>query len=106
MFERNVALTVSPATSLGGTFRRQTYKGNAVPYSTTIADLKAVISAPGPRRGAAFVALGYSADPLAAWMLLRATSSPDWEVRRAACEALGLKARGRSIVGRIVELLE
>jgi HEAT repeat protein len=86
--------------------RRQTYKGVPVPHSATIAELEALISARDPRRGAAFVALGYSADSLAAWILLRATSSPDWELRRAACEALGLRVRGPSVVERIGELLK
>jgi HEAT repeat protein len=86
--------------------RPLTHDGLRIPYEATVPELQAAIRAPGQNRWPAFVALGYSSDPLAVWALLRSTSSPNWEVRRAACEALGLQPRAAPVVARVAEHLD
>jgi HEAT repeat protein len=77
-----------------------------VPYGATLEQLKACAASPGSGRWAAFVALGYSSDPSAFWTLVCATFSIEWRVRRAACEALTLRARTTPVISRISEMLD
>ena len=73
--------------------RPEKLNGISIPYSAPIPTLKALIASQDPRRWAAFVALGHSTDSAAVSVLLQAATADDWEVRRAACEALGCRAR-------------
>ena len=79
--------------------------GIDIPYAAPISMLRALTGSRDPRRWAAFVALGHSTDPAAVSVLLHATTSDDWEVRRAACEALGYRSRSDAIADRVAERL-
>ena len=85
--------------------RPEKLNGISIPYSAPIPTLKALIASQDPRRWAAFVALGHSTDSAAIDVLLQSATANDWEVRRAACEALGCRARSDAVADRVAESL-
>jgi HEAT repeat protein len=93
-------------TAVGRDSRPRTHHRVLVPHAAAVPELQSLTDSEGPARWAAFVALGYSSDPSAAESLIRSTYSADWEVRRAACEALGFRVRGGPAALRVSELLD
>src|SRR6188768_568472 len=85
--------------------RPEKLNGVDIPYSAPVSTLRALVGSQDPRRWAAFVALGHSTDPAAVGLLLQAATADDWEVRRAACEALGFRARTDAVADRVAERL-
>jgi len=99
------ASTAEHRSSGSSRIRPEKLDGIAIPYSATVSALKALIGSQDPRRWAAFVALGHSTDLAAVSVLLQAATADDWEVRRAACEALGCRARSDLVANRVAERL-
>jgi HEAT repeat protein len=83
----------------------RTWNGTRWPEESTITRI-ALLDGPAPMCFAAFASLAEEDGPDVEAALVLRLGSPDWRRRRAACEALGARARSRATLHAVAALLD